>query len=152
MYVYAVGMMATSVGIMVAEYTPRILMHSSIFYQVVCGAFPMFLIAAARASRLRWPATTTAAVYMACVLIMLWVLPLFPAEPKLGPVRQHVTHMVPLSFPLLIICPALAVDWLMRRMGRGRDGRLALWLGAAFFIVLLAAQWPFADFLLSPYS
>lgn len=51
MYVYAVGILLASVGLTVAEYTPRVLMHSSIFYQIVCGAFPLFIVGAARAAR-----------------------------------------------------------------------------------------------------
>ena len=38
-------------------------------------------------------------IYSAFVLILMWVLPLFPAHPKLGPVYQDITHMVPLPFP-----------------------------------------------------
>src|SRR5262249_26443874 len=140
MYIYAAGILLVANGLMVAEYTPRILMHSSIFYQVVCGVFPLALVAAARGSRLRWPATATALVYMGLVAVMLWILPLFPAEPKLGPIRQHVTRMVPLGFPLLIVFPALAIDVLMRRVGRGRDGRLALYIGLAFSAITLAVH------------
>src|SRR5262249_33704289 len=82
----------------------------------------------------------------------LWVLPLFPAEPRLGPVWRPVTHMVPLEFPLLLVFPAIAIDVLMRRAGRGHDGRLALLLGAAFLVLFVAVQWPWADFLMSPLS
>ena len=48
----------------------------------------------------------------------LWIFPLFPAEPKLGPVYQHITHMVPLWFPTLLIVPAFALDLLRQRDGR----------------------------------
>ena len=56
-YAYAAGLVLTFVAILSTEYTDRILHHSSIFYMVACGAFPFVLVGAARASRLRWPAT-----------------------------------------------------------------------------------------------
>jgi hypothetical protein len=149
-YAGAAGLLLTNTALMVYEYTIRILMHSSIFYIVAGLAFPLFLVAAARASRLRWPATAAAAVYTAILLAMLWVLPLFPAEPRLGPVRQHVTHMVPLQFPLLLLAPALALDLILRRWKGRHDWVLAFVLGTAFVGALLAVQWPFASFLLSP--
>ncbi|HVG21183.1 MAG TPA: hypothetical protein VNI02_19200 [Blastocatellia bacterium] len=152
MYVYAAGMLLKSAFVMAWSYMNRVLMHSSIFYQVGCLVLPLFIIPAARASRLRWPATATAAVYMGLSLALVWVLPLFPAEPKLGPVRQHVTHLIPLEFPLLLVFPAFAIDLVMRRMGERRDWLLSLALGLAFFAALLAVQWPFGDFLMSPLS
>jgi len=151
-YAYSAGILVINGALMILEYTGRVLMHSSIFYRVVAVMFPLFMVAAARASRLRWPATTAAAVYMSIWAVLTWVMPLFPAEPKLGPVRQHITHMVPLPFPLLLIVPGLAIDLILRR-AKGRYGwGLAAVLGTAFVAVLLLAQWPFASFLLSPAS
>jgi hypothetical protein len=150
--VVAAGLMLIDVAIMTYEYTNRVLMHASIFYIVAAVAFPLVLVAAARASRLRWPATATAGVYTAVWVALVWVMPLFPAEPRLGPVRQPVTHMVPLQFPLLLVVPALAIDWILRRWKGGQGWTLALALGAAFLGALLAAQWPFGSFLLTPYS
>ena len=49
-------------------------------------------------------------VYSVFVLVLMWVLPLFPAQPKLGPVYQNITHMVPLPFQLLLIVPAFFLD------------------------------------------
>ena len=152
MYIYAAGMLLKSASVMTWSYMNRNFMHSSIFYQVGCLVLPLFIIPAARASKLRWPATATAAIYMAFSMALVWILPLFPAEPKLGPIRQHITHLIPLEFPWLLVFPAFAIDLVMRRMGKGRDWLLALVLGFAFFATLLAVQWPFADFLMSPLS
>jgi hypothetical protein len=152
MYVYAAGMLLKSAFVMAWSYMNRVLMHSSIFYEVGCLVLPLFIIPAARASRLRWPATATAAVYMFLSLALVWILPLFPAEPKLGPVRQHVTHLIPLEFPLLLVLPAFAIDLVMRRLGEKRDWLLSVALGLTFFAVLLAVQWPFGNFLMSPLS
>jgi hypothetical protein len=152
MYLYATGMLLTNAAVMTWTYMQRDLMHSSIFYQVGCAILPLFVVASARASRMKWPATVTTAIYMGLCLGLMWILPLFPAEPKLGPVRQHITHLVPLEFPILLIIPAIAIDFFMRRLKGKSDWVLSLVLGLAFFGLLLPAQWFFGDFLNSPYS
>jgi len=126
--------------------------HNALYY-LVCGAiFPILLVAGARASSLRWPATTAAAVYIGVTLIMLWVLPLFPAIPKLAPVYRPLTTMVPPPFPLLLVAPAVAVDLAMRRFGTGRDWRLSALVGVAFLAVLFVTQWFATKYLISPAS
>ena len=64
----------------------------------------------ARAGRTSWPATRMAGLYLLIVCLMIWILPLFPAEPRLAPIFNHITHMVPPPFPLLLVVPALAID------------------------------------------
>ncbi len=151
-FAFSSGLFLSIVGLFIYEDTIRVFMHSSICYQVACGLFPSLLAATARGSRLRWPATTAAAIYTALGLAMLWILPLFPAEPKLGPVLQPITHLVPLEFPLLLLPPAFAIDLLMRLEARLSEWRLAAALGLGFLVVFLAVQWPWADFLMSPAS
>ncbi len=113
--------------------------------------FPIVLIAVSRVSKSKWPATTMAAIYTAGFLAFLWIFPLFPAEPKLGPVYQHITHMIPLWFPTLLIVPAFALDLLRQRMGaRWGSWKSAIAAGCVYLAVFIAAQWPFADFLMSP--
>ena len=73
------------------------------------------LVAIAVASRQRWACTIMAAVYTAFGLAFLWILPLVPAEPKLGPVYRQVTHFIPWEFPLLVVVPALAIDLILQR-------------------------------------
>lgn len=124
-------------------------MHSASFYEIAAAAFPILLVAAGRAGRVRWPATTVAGVYSGITLAMMWILQLCPAEPKLAPVYNHVTHMNPPTFPMLLVLPALAFDVLLRRFGSRRDWLLALVLGLAFLFILLPVQWFFGEFLMS---
>jgi len=130
----------------------RVLMHSALTYAAVCAAAPIVLVAMSRASGRRWACTTVAAMYMSYVLVFLWILPLFPGSPRLGPVYQTVTHFVPPSFPLLVIVPAFFLDCLFARWRPGNNWTLALAAGAVFLATFAAAQWPFADFLMSPYA
>jgi hypothetical protein len=126
-------------------------MHSSTFYRSMGSTFPMVLLALSRVSRSKWPATTMAGIYTAGFLTFLWIFPLFPAEPKLGPVYQHVTHMVPLWFPTLLIVPAFALDLLRDRFGeRWGSWPSAIVAGCLYLAAFIVVQWSFADFLMSP--
>jgi len=60
----------------------------------------------------------------------------------LGPVYSHVTHFV----PPLIIAPAIALDLLRPKIQTWSGWRRSLACRAVFLAVLLAVQWPFADF------
>jgi hypothetical protein len=148
-----VGAMAICESLLLKlEYIARPDMHSASFYIVVTlGTFGM-LIAVAVASRHRWACTTMAAVYTAFGVAFLWILPMIPAEPKLGPVYRQVTHFIPWEFPLLIIVPAVAVDLILQRTARWRPIVRALAAGVAFLGIFVAVQWPFAGFLMTPYA
>jgi hypothetical protein len=149
----------------------RVLMHTVYLYMVASIALPLVLEALARASGRRWARTTMASIYMGAFLLLLWIFPLFPGEPKLGPVYQRVTHMLPLAFPILLVAPALALDllwprmkdlefrrtyfkvWKLPRFGIDWGKWLAsLVAGVTFVLVLMAVQWPFGSFLMSAAS
>jgi hypothetical protein len=129
-------------------------MHQSLFYQVSAGVFVFLLVSTARASIARWPATITALVYSGLTMVMLLVLPLFAAQPLLGPIYVQVDRFMPPDFPLLLVVPALAIDFVMQRAkaGRARDWGLAALIALLFVATFVAAQWPFADFLMSPFA
>ncbi len=80
------------------------------------------------------------------------ILPLFPAQPKLGPVFFPVTHLVPAKFPILILVPALALDLLWQRTRAWKPWKVAVVSGFVFIAVLAVVEWPFASFLLSKAS
>lgn len=125
-------------------------MHSAACYLAVALFIPPVLVAPAWASQWRWGCTVVAGFYTAIHLVFEWILPLFPATPKLGPVYQHITHLVPLHFPLLFIAPAIALDLVWRKTGEWGRWKLSLVTGPLFVLSFLAAQWPFANFLMSP--
>jgi hypothetical protein len=153
---------AVAVGIMIAlwadfttEYCWPNLQHTAHFYAVVCTPFPLLLVLAARAARIRGAATIAAATYMSLYICLILLLPLFPAHPKLAPIYHPVDHMVPPMFPLLLILPAVAIDLIEWKFGEKNEGRwwkdwlLAVLLAAAFVIIVFPAQWNFSAFLLS---
>jgi hypothetical protein len=134
------------------EFTGRTLLHSSLPYRVMALFLPFVLVAVARASSHRFAATWVAGFYCFYIIAEILILPLFPAQPKLGPVYQPVTHFIPQGFPILLFVPALALD-LLRQRTRNWNAWLISAVGAVLFVgLLLAVEWPFADFLQSPAS
>jgi hypothetical protein len=132
------------------EYTNRVLLHSAISYMVIGIGTLLLLEGLARVSGHRWARTIMTGVYSAFVLILMWVLPLFPAQPKLGPVYQDITHMVPLPFPMLLIVPAFFLDLMLPLFKDAPKWQQAIFGGVAFLAIMIAVEWPFATFLMSP--
>jgi hypothetical protein len=153
LFVYVGGIFLVIAGVFVMEYTFPNMQHAAIFYQVCAVTFPFRLVALGRAARTSWPVTRVAAVYILIECLMIWILPLFPAQPRLAPIFNPITHMVPPPFPLLLILPALVIDLVLRQVGAATGWKrvaLALVLGAVFLAVFVPVQWFFAKFLISP--
>jgi len=149
LYLYVGGMILVCVMVLELELTFRSAMHSAVFYREVATAAPLVLAIGARARRYKWAATSMAAVYTVFVLLMSWILPLFPAEPKLGPVYYPVKQFTPPEFPMLLIVPALALDLLWQRTGGWAAWKQSLASAAVFLLAFVAVQWPFASFLMT---
>jgi hypothetical protein len=153
LFVYDAGLLLSMGGIFIYEYTNRVRMHDSLVYRATAIMFPLLLLASARGSTMRWPATMASLVYMAVRIGMGWILPLWSAEPKLGPIYNPLDHMAAMQFPLLLAVPGIAIDLMMQRLGKDssarRDWATAPLYGAAFVLALLVVQWPFASFLMS---
>ena len=137
-------------GTILTDATWPMNLHSARCYLAVAIAIPPVLIGAAWGLGRRWACLLVAGTYTAILLAFEWVLPLIPAQPKLGPVYQNITHLVPLHFPLLLIAPAVALDLLWSRTEPWDRWRLAAVSGPVFVLSFLAAEWPFANFLMSP--
>ncbi|MCX6597347.1 MAG: hypothetical protein NTV70_13375 [Acidobacteria bacterium] len=139
------------VGVFSLEYMARTMQHSARFFLMLAITLPLGHFAVARAANLKWGLALVSGLSTLISLAFLWILPLFPAEPKLGPVFREITHFIPPGgFPLLVTPPLLLADWLWQRLGKRNDWMLASILGLTFLGVFAAVQWPFADFLQSP--
>lgn len=146
------GMITMLALTVVWESTYRVLMHTAQCYRAVAVVVPVVFAAFAKISERRWARTIVGGVYTAYAMVMLWIFPLFPATPKLGPVYQRITHMVPMEFPLLVIVPALLLDLLEPRTAGWKKWPKAAAFGPIFLLAFIAVQWPFAIFLVSPAS
>ena len=133
----------------VQEKTWDVLLHQASPYIAIGVAVPIFLAAFWQASRSCWAATATASFYTLLTIAQILILPLFPAQPKLGPVYFPVTHFVPAKFPVLIVVAAFALDLLWQRTRAWKPWQIALVSGFVFIAVLTAVEWPFAKFLMS---
>jgi len=150
LFLYVGGTAVCESLLLKLEYIARPDMHSAFFYIVVSLGTLGILTAVAVASRQRWACTIMAAVYTGFGVAFLWILPLIPAQPKLGPVYRQISHFIPWEFPLLVIVPAVAIDLILQRTTTWRPIVRALAAGVAFLGVFIAVQWPFADFLMTP--
>jgi len=152
LYLYVGALILVSLQIMTMEYTFRVEQHTGMFYLATAIAVPLTLMGVAAGSQSKWPATAMAVIYTAFMLGLIWILPRFAAEPKLGPVFNPVTQFVPPQFPLLLIVPAVVIDLMRQWFQRART---SVWVqavvcGVAFIGIFWAVQWWFADFLNSP--
>jgi hypothetical protein len=151
-FLYVGGLIVSGQMFYLIEYTWDVQLHSVIAYLVMGIALPAVFAILSQASRYKWAATTAASVYMIIAIAEILIFPLFPAQPKLGPVFNPVTHLVPAKFPILIFVPALALDLLWQKTRAWKPWIVALASGFLFIAVLTIVEWPFASFLLSKAS
>ena len=157
LYVYTGGLLVLMLATLFLEYImlPNA-QHAPAFFFISAAIFPVLLVAIARGAASRWGATGAAGVYMGVSLLMIWILQLFPAQPMLAPIMRQIDRMVPPSFPILLVAPALVVDYAINRLPAGA-GRVRQWLiavaaGVAAIVVLGVVQWFFAEFMLTEHA
>jgi hypothetical protein len=150
LFLYLGGLAVGGQMFFLQEDTWDVVLHRSTGYIAMGIALPILFATLYQASRFRWTATTTAAIYMGVVIAEILIFPLFPATPKLGPVFYQVTHLVPAKFPILLIFPALALDLFWQRAKTWKPWQMAIVSGILFVAILVAVEWPFAKFLMSP--
>jgi hypothetical protein len=147
---YVGGLLVLDQMVLTIPTMTRFSLHNLHGYTLSCVAVVPVLVLLSQISRSRWAATWATAEYTVVLLLMIWILPLFPATPRLGPVFTPVTHMVPPGFPILLLPAGFALDLWLARGRRLPSVVLALGAGGVFVAVLVALEWPFADFLMSP--
>jgi hypothetical protein len=149
LFLYVGGLIVSGQMFFLLEYTWDIQLHSALAYITMGIALPLVFAILSQASRYKWAATTVASVYMIFAIAEILIFPLFPAQPKLGPVFNPVTHLVPAKFPILIFIPAFALDLLWQKTTAWKPWKVALVSGFLFIAVLTIVEWPFATFLMS---
>jgi hypothetical protein len=153
LFALSAGFLLTIWFTLISEELGRMRVHRSSYYIFAGAAFPLLLTAVGKAVSHKWAVTAAAGVYTALMLVTLWIIPLFPAEPKLGPILNHITHYQGFHFPLLLIVPAIVIDILRYRFAHWNDWKLTLLLGVAFLAAFFVVQWFFGGFLMeSPHA
>ena len=149
LFLYLGGLSIGGQMFFLQEKTWDIVLHQAGAYIAMGIGIPILFATFSQASRFKYAATATAAVYMVFCIGEILILPLVPAQPKLGPVFYPVTHLVPAKFPILLILPALALDLFWARVKRWKLWQIALVSGVIFVAVIFVVEWPFANFLMS---
>ena len=152
LYIYASSLILVQFSIMLTEYSFTNKQHSYEFYKLSSILYPFILIAFKMPSKYKFAATYIAALYMLHRMLIVWILPLFPAEPMLGPIYRDVTSYVAPYFPVLLFIPAIAIDVLYPRIQSFNILVKSIILGTVFCIMFFIIQWYFSIFLLSDYS
>lgn len=150
LFLYVGALMMTAILVVCMDYLYVTMQHSGLFYRVLSMVAPPMLAALALGSGRRWGATTAAGIYSVLQIGLIWILPLFPATPKLGPVFHQVTHFIPPEFPLLLLVPAAVLDTFWWHTSGWNLWRRAFVSGLLFIAIAVAVQWPWAVFLESP--
>jgi hypothetical protein len=153
-FALAGGAVLSLIGVVTLASSFANLQRSAFFFQLGCASYPVVLVALAVAGRLRFSASVGALAAFGVQLALVWLLPLVPGAPEVGPIYNPRATLLPPPFPLLLVLPALAVDLLLRakpaRGGRVQAALSALELGLSFAALFVLVQWTFAGFLLSP--
>jgi hypothetical protein len=153
LFALSAGFLLTIWFTLLSEELGRMESHRSSYYIYSAVAFPFLLFATGRAVRHKWTLTAVTTVYTVMMLGTLWIIPLFPAEPKLGPILNHIKNYQAFQFPLLLVVPAIALDLLRSKLSHFNDWLLSLILGIAFLAIFFVVHWYLGGFLMeSPYA
>lgn len=147
MFIFTAAFFVTSIFTFLSEELGRWMLHNPIFYQVASLAFPLILIAAGRASAMKWGITYITIIFLVFDWLISAVLRLLPAEPLLGPIHNQISTYQTLGFPILLFIPAIFIDWLRDKYSSKNDWILAVILGIVFTLVMLVSHYPWGYFI-----
>ena len=146
MFMASAAILLAMMHTFLSEFLGRWNMHAIWFYQVGAFAFPLFLVGASRASGIKWGATNIALIMMISHWAINAFLRLLPAEPMLGPIMNHITTYQTLGFPILIVFPAMAIDYCRAKFADKNDWLLSVLIGVGFLVVFVLVQYPAGTF------
>jgi hypothetical protein len=149
---YVGVLLIVDVSIFIVDFSNVTLWHSSGAYKTIAIVIFPLLAILANTVRHRWAVTILTGGYMIFMIGQMLLLPLFPAHPKLGPVYNPVTHMVPMGFPVVMIVAGLVIDLIRQYCAKWPALAVAFLSSMLATAALAAVSWPFANFLFSPAS
>ena len=110
LFLYVGALIVILLQTLLLEFTAHPSLHTTLPYRMEAIFIPFVLAGIARVSSHRFSATILTGLYSIFLIGTILILPLFPAQPKLGPVYRPVTHFIPNQFPILLIVPAFLLD------------------------------------------
>ncbi|GIS71423.1 MAG: hypothetical protein CM1200mP10_10000 [Candidatus Neomarinimicrobiota bacterium] len=149
LFMYSASLIVVQFAIILTEYSFTNKQHTYEFYLLSLTIYSFLIVAFRNAADHKYAATIIAALFILHRLLIIWILPLFEAEPLLGPIYRDVDHYVAPYFPVLLFIPALGVDILHHKIKSSNRIVKTSIIGVCFCITFFVVQWNFAEFLLS---
>ena len=79
-------------------------------------------------------------------MLVVWILPLFNAEPMLAPIYRDIDHFVAPYFPVVLIIPALIVDMLYEKIKSFNKVYQSIIMSICICTSIFIVQWYFSIF------
>jgi hypothetical protein len=147
MFIFTAAFFVTSIFTFLSEELGRWMLHNPLFYQVASAAFPFILMAAGRASGMKWGITYLTIIFLVFFWSVNAILRALPAEPLLGPIHHQISTYQTLGFPILLFIPAFFIDLFRVKFSYKNDWMLSIILGAVFTLVMLISHYPWGNFI-----
>ena len=148
-YLYAASLILIQFCIVLTEYSFANKQHSYEYYKFSAIIYGFIIITFSQASKRPFSATIITVLFFIHRLLILWILPLFDAEPLLGPIYRPIDYYVAPPFPPLLFIPAVIIDLYRQQFNTENNVIKAIVLGIIFSSTILLTQWFFSEFLLS---
>ncbi|MEC9026658.1 MAG: hypothetical protein VYD20_03145 [Candidatus Neomarinimicrobiota bacterium] len=152
LYMYAASLIVVQFAILLTEYSFHNKQHTYEFYKFSLIIYSFLIIAFRVVGTHKYSATIISILYILHRCLIIWILPLFKAEPLLGPIYRDIDHYVAPYFPVLLVAPAIAIDVIHNKFRNINNFYKAIMMGVSFCIIFLLVQWHFSEFLLSEYA
>ena len=152
LYLYTSSLLILMMSILLTEDSFLNKQHGLQFYKMSLILLPVFIFSLIKPSKIKWTFTIISIFYMVHRMLLIWILPLFEAEPMLTPIRREINFFVPPPFPLFLIVPALIID-LIRSYSKNISFILKnIIYGIIFSVSFYLIQWYSSILLLSPFG
>ena len=152
LYLYTSSLLIVMMSVLIMEDSFLNKQHSLQFYNISLTVLPIFIFALIKPSRIKWTFTIISIFYMVHRILLIWILPLFEAEPMLTPIRREINFFVPPPFPLILILPAIMIDLLRSYLKNISFFIKNIIYGISFSISFYLVQWYSSILLLSPFG
>ena len=156
LYLYTASLLILMISILITEDSFLNKQHGLEFYRKSLILLPVFIFALIRPSKYKWTFTALAFFYMTHRMLLVWILPLFEAEPMLTPIRRNIDYFVPPPFPLFLIIPAFFIDLIRSYYNKyfNKSSFIVknIIYGTCFSLIFSIVHWYSSILLLSPFG
>jgi len=159
LYLYTSSLLILMMSVLITEDSFLNKQHGLEFYKKSLILLPIFIFALIRPSKYKWTFTILAFFYMIHRALLVWILPLFEAEPMLTPIRRDIDYFVAPPFPLFLIIPAFFIDLIRFYFNKYNNyfGNYSfliknIFYGFSFSFIFFVVHWYSSILLLSPFG